>query len=180
MLKLNLKLQSFGHLMWTDSLEKPLKLGKIEGGRRRGRQRMRLLGWHHWLNGHEFEQAAGVGDGQGGLARCSPWGHRVGHDCATELNWDVNFENTNAMGFTECNSKPKFELYYAAILMQLFISTKILISLWFSYMNSSYVFEKICFFSFVFKFLNLFYFQWDVLDSWYHGKLPCIDFKYKC
>ena len=35
-----------------------------------------LVGWHHQRNGHEFEQALGVGDGQGGLACCSPWGHR--------------------------------------------------------------------------------------------------------
>ena len=50
-----LKLQSFGHLMRrTDSFEKTLMLGKIEGGRRRGRQRMRLLDGHR-LNGHEFE-----------------------------------------------------------------------------------------------------------------------------
>jgi len=47
-------------------------LGKIEGGRRRGRQD-EMVGWHHRLNGHEFEQAPGVGDGQGGLACCSPW-----------------------------------------------------------------------------------------------------------
>ena len=33
-----------------------------------------LVGWHHRLNGHEFEQALGVGDGQGGLVCCSPWG----------------------------------------------------------------------------------------------------------
>ena len=59
----------------TDSfLEKTLILGKIEGRRRRGRQRMR------WLNDItdsvdiEFEQALGVGDGQGGLASCSSWG----------------------------------------------------------------------------------------------------------
>ena len=32
-----------------------------------------MVGWHHQLNGHEFEQALGVGDGQGGLAYCSPW-----------------------------------------------------------------------------------------------------------
>ena len=51
-----LKFKYFGHPMWrTDSLKKTLMLGKIEGGRRRGRQRMRLVGWHHWLNGHEFE-----------------------------------------------------------------------------------------------------------------------------
>ena len=49
-LMLKLKLQYFGHLMRrTDSLEKTLMLGKIEGRRRRGRQRMR------WLEGHEFE-----------------------------------------------------------------------------------------------------------------------------
>ena len=35
-----------------------------------------MVGWHHRLNGHEFEQAPGVGDGQGGLACCSPWGHK--------------------------------------------------------------------------------------------------------
>ena len=34
-----------------------------------------MVGWHHWLNGHEFEQAPGVGDGQGSLVCCSPWGH---------------------------------------------------------------------------------------------------------
>ena len=65
---------TFGHLMQiTDSLEKTLMLGKIEGGRRRGRQRM-MAGWHHGLNGHDFEQAPGVGDGQGSLVCCSPWG----------------------------------------------------------------------------------------------------------
>ena len=34
------------------------------------------IGWHHWLDGHEFEQAPGVGDGQGSLACCSPWGSK--------------------------------------------------------------------------------------------------------
>jgi len=51
-----LKLQYFGHLIGrTDSLKKPLMLGKIEGRRRRGWQRMRWLGWHHQLDGHEFD-----------------------------------------------------------------------------------------------------------------------------
>ena len=74
MLKLNL--QYFGHLMQrVDSLEKTLMLGGIEGRRRRGRQRMR------WLDGREFEQALGAGDGQGGLACCNSWeSQRVGHD----------------------------------------------------------------------------------------------------
>ena len=35
-----------------------------------------MVGWHHWLNGHEFEQSPGVGDWQGSLVCCSPWGHK--------------------------------------------------------------------------------------------------------
>ena len=72
-LMLKLKLQYFCHLMLqrTDSLEKTLMLKKIEGGRKRGQQRMRWL--DHRLDGHQFEQVPGVGDGQGSLACCSPW-----------------------------------------------------------------------------------------------------------
>ena len=39
-----------------------------------------MVGWHHRLDGHEFKQASGVGDGQTAAWHCSPWGHRVGHD----------------------------------------------------------------------------------------------------
>ena len=39
-----------------------------------------IVGWPYRLDGHEFEQALGVSDGQGGLACCSPWGRRVGHN----------------------------------------------------------------------------------------------------
>ena len=90
-LMLKLKHQYFGHLMWrTDSLEKTLMPGKIEVRRRRGWQRIEMVGWHHQLDGHEFEEASGAGEGQGSPARCSPWGrkesHRVVHDWVTELN----------------------------------------------------------------------------------------------
>ena len=72
-LMLKLKLQDFGHLMGrTDTLEKALMLGKIEGRRRRGRQRIRWLG--DITDGHEFEQAPRDGEGQGNPACCSPWG----------------------------------------------------------------------------------------------------------
>ena len=67
-LMLKLKLQYFGHLMQrADSFEETLMLGKIEGRRRRGTTEDEMAGWHHQLNGHEFEQAPGVGDGQGSL-----------------------------------------------------------------------------------------------------------------
>ena len=74
-----LKLQYFGHpLQRADSLEETLMLGKIEGRRRMREDEM--VGWHHRLNGHEFEQAPGAGEGQGSLACCSPWGRRVRHN----------------------------------------------------------------------------------------------------
>ena len=42
------------------------------------------VGWHHRLNGHEFEQTWGDGEGQGSLACCSPWGHRIRLELVTE------------------------------------------------------------------------------------------------
>ena len=47
-----------------------------------------MVGWHHWLNGHGFEQTLGVGDGQGGLACCSSWGHKE-LDMTERLNWII-------------------------------------------------------------------------------------------
>ena len=88
-LMLKLKFQYFGHLMWrTDSLEKILMLGKIEGRRRRGQQRIR------WLDGItnsiyiRFRKLQELVMGQGRLASLqSMVSQRVGHDWATELNW---------------------------------------------------------------------------------------------
>ena len=69
---LKLKLRYFDCLMQrADSLEKILMLGKIEG-RIRGATEDGMVGWHHQLSGHEFEQAPRVGDGQGSLACCRP------------------------------------------------------------------------------------------------------------
>ena len=45
---------------------------------------MKTIGWHHRLSGRAFEQTPGDGEAQGSLVRCSPWGHRVRHDLATE------------------------------------------------------------------------------------------------
>ena len=84
-LMLKLKLQSFGHLILrADSFEKTLMLGKIEGRRRRGWQRMR------WLNGITDSVDMGLGKLwelviQGGLACCSPWGHKES-DTTEQLN----------------------------------------------------------------------------------------------
>ena len=74
-LMLKLKLQYFGHLMWrADSLEKTLMLGRLKTGGEGDNGGWD--GWHHQLNGHEFEQAPGVVDGQASLICCSPRGHK--------------------------------------------------------------------------------------------------------
>ena len=84
---LKLKLQYFSHLMRrADLLEKTLMLGKIEGRRRRREETEdEMVGWHHGLNGHEFEQSLEDSGGQGGLACCGPWGHKES-DMTEQLN----------------------------------------------------------------------------------------------
>ena len=72
-LMLKLRLQYFGNLMRrVDSLEKT-SAGRDWGQEEKGMTEDEMAGWHHQLDGHEFEQALGVGDGQASLECCSPW-----------------------------------------------------------------------------------------------------------
>ena len=74
---LMLKLQYFGHLMQrADSLEKTLMQEKDWRQEEKGTTEDKMVGWHHWLDGHEFEQAPGDGEGPGSLVCCSPWDHQ--------------------------------------------------------------------------------------------------------
>ena len=70
-------------LIWKDP-----DAGKNWGREEKETTEDEMVGWHHWLNGHEFEQALGDGDGQGGLACCSPWGHKES-DTTEQLNWSA-------------------------------------------------------------------------------------------
>ena len=80
------KLQYFGHLMRrVESLEKTLMLGGL-GQEEKGTTEDEMAGWHHWLDGHEFEWTPGVGDGQGGLACCDSWGFKES-DTTERLYW---------------------------------------------------------------------------------------------
>ena len=56
------------------------------GQEEKGTTEDEMVGWHHWLDGHEFEQALGVGDGQGSLVCCSSWGCKE-LDTTERLNW---------------------------------------------------------------------------------------------
>ena len=92
------EVQYFGHLVQSiDSLEKTLMLEKIEGRRRKGVTEDEMAGWHHWLDGHEFEWALGAGDGHGGLVCCSPWGRKE-LDMTEWLNYHpTSYRDTNTI-----------------------------------------------------------------------------------
>ena len=103
-LMLKLKLQYFCHLMKrADSFEKTLMLGKIEGKRRRGQQRMTSLTQWTWV-----WVGSGVSDGQEGLVCCSPWvtKSQTGLSNWTELNWTelLNHLYVSSVGFTLSSS----------------------------------------------------------------------------
>ena len=61
--------------------------GKDWRQERKGMTNDGIVGWHHWLNGHEFEQAPGDGEGQGSLECCSPWGHKELDRTEQHLPW---------------------------------------------------------------------------------------------
>ena len=83
-------------LIWKDP-----DAGKDWRQEEKGTTEDEMVGWHHQLDGHEFEQAPGVGEGQGSLACCSPWHGRVRHDWATELNWTESLSSENKKGSEE-------------------------------------------------------------------------------
>ena len=81
---LKLKLQYFGHVMWL--IGKGPVAGKDWRQEEKGMTKDEMFGWHHWLNGHEFEQVPGVVDGQGSLVFWNPWDCK-GWDTTESLNW---------------------------------------------------------------------------------------------
>ena len=86
-LMLKLKLQYFDHLMQrTDSLERDPDAGKDWRQEEKGTTEDEMVGWHHWLDRHEFEWTPGVGDAQGGLVCYSPCGCKES-DMTEKLNW---------------------------------------------------------------------------------------------
>jgi len=83
---LKLKLQYFGHLMQrVDSLEKT-DAGRDWGQEEKGTIEDEMAGWHHRLDGCEFEWTLGDGDGQGVLACCDSWGRKE-LDTTERMNW---------------------------------------------------------------------------------------------
>ena len=90
---LRLKLQYFGHLMQRSNSLKTLMLWEIEGRRRRGQQRT-MVGWHHRLNGHEFEQSLGDSEGQRSLVCAAV------HGVAKSRTWLSNWTTKDTQFFS--------------------------------------------------------------------------------
>ena len=96
-LMLKLKCQYFDHLMAKNWL-----IGKYPDAgidwrqEEKGTTEDEMVGWHHWLDGHEFEQALEVGDEQGSLVCCSPWSCKES-DMTEGLNWTEQGKEMNKM-----------------------------------------------------------------------------------
>ena len=88
----NVKEYAKSWLIWKDP-----DIGKDWGQEETGTIEDEMVGWHHWLDGHESEWTPGVGDRQGGLVCCGSWGRRVGPNWVTKLNWTENHKGIFAM-----------------------------------------------------------------------------------
>ena len=92
---LMLKLQYFDHLMRSQLTGKDPDAGKDWRQEENGTTEDEMVGWHYQLDGHEFEQTPGVGDWQGSLVCCSPWGSKTQIRLSnwTELNMQYVFHS---------------------------------------------------------------------------------------
>ena len=100
-----------------------------------------MIGWHYWLDGHEFEQALGVGDVQGSLACCSLWGHKDS-DMTEQLNWSELiylitgslYLSTNFIQFlllsAPASGNHKSDLFYILSFLLLFLNYNWPATLW--------------------------------------------------
>ena len=89
-------------ILWPPDMKNWL-LGKDRAGKDWGQEEKRttedeMVGWHHQLNGHEFEEDLWVGDGQGSLACCSPWGCKES-DTTEQLNWTERLKDSKEFFF---------------------------------------------------------------------------------
>ena len=96
-------------ILWTPDvksllIEKDPDDGKDWKWEEKGMTEDEMVRWHHWLNGYEFEQALVVGEGQGRLAYCSPWGCKES-DRTEQLNW-----TDRVLIFRDCSTRVSLEL----------------------------------------------------------------------
>ena len=98
-------------LIWKDP-----DAGEDWGQEKKGTTEDEMVGWHHWLDGHGFGWTLGVGDGQGGLASCSPWGCKES-DTTQRLNWTERekVEKVNLCDVNDCSIAKRYCKYQSDI-----------------------------------------------------------------
>ena len=100
-LMLKLKLWYFGHLMQSWLIGKDSDAGRDWGQEEKGTTEDEMVGWHHRLDGPEFEWTPGAGDGQGVLACCDSWGRKES-DTTERLNWtELNPSSVNFLSLRQ-------------------------------------------------------------------------------
>ena len=117
-------LQYLGYLMRRANSLKKTDAGKDWRQEEEGMTEDEMVGWHHWLNGHEFEKSLGVGDGQESLTCCSPWGLKKS-DTIEWLNWVTDLLNIKTVGWkwqneakSKITEKIKLNLVHVILLSQ--------------------------------------------------------------
>ena len=119
---LKLKLQYFGYLMQSWLIGKDSDAGRDWGQEEKGRTGDEMAGWHHWLDGHEFESTPGDGGGQGGLVCCDSWGRKES-ETTERLNWtELNWMGQDAviLFFWMLSFKPALSLSSFTFIKRLF------------------------------------------------------------
>ena len=107
-------------LIWKD-----LDTGKDWGLEEKGTTEDEMAGWHHRLDGHEFEWTLAIGDGQGGLMCCGSWSCRVAHDWVTELNWKLT-----ALRFKQLHFKWLHKYLHKIFNFSLWLTKSIMFIIW--------------------------------------------------
>ena len=97
--------------------------GRDCGQEEKGTKEGEMAGWHHRLDGHEFEWTPVIGVGQGGLACCDSWGRRVGHDWVTELSWTFHIRLWIQIFFFSTVTKLTMPWWFSAAFLLDFLSS---------------------------------------------------------
>ena len=130
-LMLKLKLQYFGHLMWRALIWKDPDAGRDWGQEEKGTTEDEMVGWHHRLSGHEFEQAPGVGDGQ------RAW-HAAVHGVTRNQTWLSDWTELNCgLIIALWRSKNSFALHFMSKATGLWWSRIFLVKKWLSFAHFS-------------------------------------------
>ena len=117
-------------------VEKTLMLG-LEDWRLKGMAEDEMVGWHHWLNGHAFEQTLGDGEGWGNVGCCSPWGRkeldmteRLNRTATTLIFWIISFGEFKGVSLDTVSTEPSTDMLICSLTLKLYYLEASLVVQW--------------------------------------------------